>query len=227
MMKATARLDVYRNIHKGIRVMLFELVSRSGRADFTDAAEFATLRTSVRDIFELLESHAHNEDQFIMPLVRDAAPALGKEFAAAHEDQEARLPGLLAALESIDPNAADAEQKGHAFVVQLSRVAGELLTHMADEELELNPALWAKKSDAEIAAAEEQLVGSIAPEKMVRYLRWMLPAMNPGERAGFLAMLPPPVFGFVRDVAKQVLTAAEDAKLENALASRSAGVPAG
>lgn len=153
-----------------------------------------------------------------MPLVRDAAPELAKEFAAEHDDQEARLPGLLAALESIDVNAADAEQKGHAFVVQLSRVAGELLTHMADEELELNPALWAAKTEAQLHEAEQQLVGSIPPEKMVRYLRWMLPAMNPGERAGFLALLPPPVFGFVREVAKQVLTPAEDAKLEMALA---------
>jgi len=153
-----------------------------------------------------------------MPLVRDAAPELAKEFAAEHDDQEARLPGLLAALESIDVNAADAEQKGHAFVVQLSRVAGELLTHMADEELELNPALWAAKTEVQLHEAEQQLVGSIPPEKMVRYLRWMLPAMNPGERAGFLALLPPPVFGFVREVAKQVLTPAEDAKLEMALA---------
>jgi hypothetical protein len=198
--------------------MLFDLVRQSGRTDFTDAAELGALRTSVRDIFALLESHAHNEDQFIMPLVTAAAPALAKEFAAAHEDQEARLPGLLAALESIDPNRADAEQRGHAFVVRLSRVAGELLVHMADEELELNPALWAIKSDAEIGEAEQQLVGSIPPEKMTRYLRWMLPAMNPNERAGFLAMLPPPVFGFVREVAKQVLTPAEDAKLETALA---------
>lgn len=217
-MKTTERVDVYRNIHKGLRVMLFDLVQQSGRTDFTDAAELGALRTSVRDIFELLESHAHNEDQFIMPLVRDAAPELAKEFAAAHEDQEALLPGLLAALESIDPNHADAEHQGHAFVMRLSRVAGELLVHMADEELELNPALWAKKSDTEIGEAEHQLVGSIPPEKMTRYLRWMLPAMNPNERAGFLAMLPPPVFGFVREVARQVLTPAEDAKLEMALA---------
>jgi hemerythrin superfamily protein len=217
-MKTTERIDVYRNIHKGLRVMLFDLVQQSGRTDFTDAAELEALQTNVRDVFELLESHAHNEDRFIMPLVRDAAPELAKEFAAAHDDQEALLPALLRALESIDPNQADAEHQGHAFAVKLSRIAGELLVHMADEELELNPALWAKKADSEIGEAEHKLVGSIPPEKMTRYLRWMLPAMNPAERAGFLGMLPSPVFEFVREVARQVLTRAEDAKLENALA---------
>jgi hypothetical protein len=211
------RLDLYRNIHKGIRVMLFDLVQTSGRTDFTDVTEVSALRASVRDIFELLESHAHNEDAHVMPLLHASAPVLAHEFAAAHEDQEARLPGLLAALETIDPSAPDAEQKGHAFAVQLSRVAGELLTHMADEELELNTALWSAYSDEELHAAEQRLVSSIPPEKMARYLRWMLPSMNPGERATFLSMMPPPVFGFVRELAKQVLSPAEDAKLEQAL----------
>lgn len=218
-MKANERIDVYRNIHKGIRVMLFDLVRASGRTDFTDAAAVAQLQADVKDVFELLESHAHNEDLFLMPLVVDADPRLANEFAAAHQDQEARLPGLLAALEAIDASAPDAESRGHAFVVQFSRVAGELLTHMADEELVLNPALWAAKTDAQIHDAEQRLVGSIPPEKMARYLRWMLPAMNPSERASFLGVLPPPVFGFVRAMAAQVLTAAEDAALENALAA--------
>ncbi|HEX2059371.1 MAG TPA: hemerythrin domain-containing protein [Thermoanaerobaculia bacterium] len=217
-MTSNERIDVYRNIHKGIRFMLFELVNQSGRADFTDAAALASLRAKVHDVFELLASHAHNEDEFIMPLVRDAAPKLAEEFAAVHEDQEAQLPGLLALLDSIDASAPDAEAKGHAFAVQLSRVAGELLVHMADEELQLNPALWAAKGDAEIHDAEQRLVGSIPPPKMERYLRWMLPAMNPAERASFLGVLPPPVFAFVRELASKVLTPAEDAALERALA---------
>ncbi len=211
------RLDLYRNVHKGIRVMLFDLVQKSGRTDFTDLTAVAKLRADVRDIFELLESHAHNEDTYAMPLVRNANPALAREFAEAHEDQEARLPGLLAALEAIDTSSHDAERQGHAFVVQLSRVAGELLTHMADEEIEINAVLWDAYSDEELHAAEQRLVSSIPPAKMERYLRWMLPAMNPSERADFLAMLPPPVFTFVRQLAKQVLPPAEDAKLDAAL----------
>jgi hypothetical protein len=213
----TRRLDLYRNIHKGIRVMLFELIQNSGRTDFTEAAELASLRADARDIFELLESHAHTEDTHVMPLVHAVAPVLAHEFAEAHEDQEARLPGLLATLEMIDANALDAAQKGHAFVVQLSRIAGELLTHMADEELEINAALWNAYSDEELHEAEQRLVASIPPDKMGRYLRWMLPSMNATERADFLAMMPPPVFAFVRELARQVLAPADEAKLEAAL----------
>lgn len=195
------RFDLYRNIHKGIRAMLLDLVTRSGRTDFTEAEEVASLIGATQDIFELLESHAHTEDTFIMPVLREAAPSLAREFDEEHEDQEARLPGLLAALERIDPASPNAAQEGHRFTIHLSRIAGELLTHMADEELELNPALWSHSTDETLGAIEGQIVGSVPPDKMMRYLRWMIPAMNPREREEFAAVLPPPVREIVATLA--------------------------
>lgn len=195
------RFDVYRNIHKGLRAMLLDLVTKSGRTDFHDAEEVASLIGATQDIFELLEGHAHKEDQFIMPLLRKAVPQLAAEFDAQHEDQEARLPGLLAALEAIDPSSPDAARQGHRFTIQLSRIAGELLTHMADEELELNPALWSNVTDETLGAVERMIVGSVPQDQLARYLRWMVPAMNARERAEFAAALPPPVREFVATLA--------------------------
>ena len=196
-----SRFDLYRNIHKGIRVMLLDLVQKSGRTDFTDAAATASLTADAKDIFELLESHAHTEDTYIMPLLRTIAPELATAFDAEHQDQEARLPGLLAALEALDPAAPDAARQGHRFTVQLSRIAGELLTHMADEELELNPALWSKTTDETLGELEKKIVGSVPPDKLVRFLRWMVPAMNARERADFAAAVPPPVQQIIASLA--------------------------
>lgn len=211
------RLDLYRNVHKGIRVMLADLIREAGRADFTDPAELAKLKAHARDVFELLESHAHTEDRFIMPLVAAHDPALAKEFAAAHGEQEALLPSLLAGLELIDAAAPDAAERGHIFVLRFSRVAGDLLMHMADEELDINAALWKSMSDEALGEVERELVSSIPPEKMGRFLRHMLPAMNRFERVTFLGHLPPPVFAFVRALAGEVLTADENARLEQDL----------
>lgn len=187
--------------------MLFDLVRKSGSTDYTDALAVTTLRADVENIFELLESHAHNEDAHIMPLVRAAFPKLAAEYDEAHGDQEARIAGLLAALHRLDPAAPDAAALGHRITLQLSRIAGELLTHMADEELELNPVLWNAYEDAELHEAEQKIVTSIPPEKMGRYLRWMIPAMNPRERAEFAAVLPPPAREFVESLMKEVVTA--------------------
>lgn len=210
------RLDLYRNVHKGIRVLLFDLVQKAGRLDFGDEAALARYKAEVRDAFELLTGHAHNEDEYLMPLVAKHAPKLFAEFEEAHEDQEMRLPYLLVTLDHIQ--SAD---EGHRWTVQLSRIAGELLVHMADEEDRLNDVLWSAMSDAELHEVEQSLVGSIPPEKMARYLTWMLPAMNTEERATFLGSLqagaPEPVFLFVRGLASQVLSPADDAKLEKAL----------
>ena len=201
------RLDLYRNVHKGIRVMLFDLVQKSGRTDFTDRAAVAQLRSEVADIFELLESHAHTEDRHIMPLVHEHAPALAREFAEAHVDQEARLPELLAALDAIDVTSPDATRKGHAFVLHLSRIAGELMTHMADEELQLNVALWDALTDAELADVEHRLIANIPPEKLMRYLTWMVPNMNSGEQQAFMSMVPPPVAAVIASLIPQRVSA--------------------
>ena len=191
------RMDLYRNIHKGIRAMLADLLTRSGRTDFTDEASVAALLTQVRDVFELLEGHARTEDTYVMPLLRSIAPRLASDFDEAHEDQEARLPGLLAALEQHDPAAPHAAHHGHRIALQISRIAGELLTHMADEELEINPTFWSTSTDAELMDVEQRILASIPPEKMMRYLRWMVPALNTKEQEAFAAILPPPVREFV------------------------------
>ena len=215
------RFDLYRNIHKGIRAMLFDLVQKSGRVDFRDLTAVARLRAETKDIFELLEGHAHKEELFVMPLVRQHAPEVAKAFDDQHEDQEARLPGLLAALEMLDTSAPDAALRGHAFVVQLSRIAGELLTHMADEETKINAVLWAALTDDELADIEHRIVSSIPPEMLSRVARWMLPSMNTPERVAFFANVrataPPPVFQFLRGLAKQVLTPADDVALDAGL----------
>lgn len=215
------RLDLYRNVHKGIRVMMFDLVAKAGRLDFTDAEALREFRAQVRDVVELLTSHAHTEDTFVMPLVKQLSPTLHQELNEEHEDQEARLPYLVAALEQLDPKHPAAADRGHSWSVQLSRIVGELVVHMADEEEKINPILWHGLTEEKLIETEQQLVGSIPPEKMARYLTWMFPAMNHAERASFLGTIqqgaPEPVFQFIRGLASKVLTPAEDAKLEDAL----------
>jgi hypothetical protein len=215
------RLDLYRNVHKGIRVMMLDLVQKSGRLDFTNAGELAAFRADVGDVVELLTSHAHTEDTFVMPLLQRLSPALYQALHDEHEDQDARLPSLVAALEQLDPNHPNAADRGHAWAVQLSRLVGELLVHMADEEEKINPILWHGLTDEVLQQTEQQLVGSIPPEKMARYLTWMFPAMTHAERASFLGHIrmgaPEPVFQFIRQLASKVLTPAEDARLEAAL----------
>lgn len=191
------RPDLFASTHKGIRAMLLHLVQKAGTTDFTDAAVLASLTADAKDIFELLELHSKLEDEYILPLLRGDASGVAATFGEAHGDLDARLHGLLAALVQIDATAPDAAKQGHRFIVQLSRIAGELLVHMSDEELELNPALWSNTTNEALIGAQQAITRSLAPDQSIRFLRWMYPALNPRERAAFAALLPPPAREFV------------------------------
>ncbi|HKO55334.1 MAG TPA: hemerythrin domain-containing protein [Thermoanaerobaculia bacterium] len=210
----TYRPSFYRDVHKGIRALLFDLVQKSGRLDFADKAAVARYRAELKTAIDFLMGHAEHENRFIGPLLAEHAPELARRIGAIHEDQEHELPELLA---MIDRGAA------HGFVLELARISGELLVHMTEEEEVLMPTLWASMTDAEIIAVHEALVASIPPDEMAYALSWMLPSMNPAERAALLggirATAPPEVFGFVRGLAKSVLTPADDEVLERQLAA--------
>jgi hypothetical protein len=216
-----ARKSFYIEIHKGLRMLLADLVSKSGRTDYSDAAAVTRLRDELKGGIELLESHAHHESTFIVPMIEEKLPQLAVENTSAHEEQENDLLGLIAMIDRIDPRSPQAGALGHELNVELSRVAGDLMMHMAHEEQVIMPALWQHYTDEQIMATEQQLVGSIAPDKLARFLTWMIPAMNAPERAemfaGMKAGAPAEVFAFVRDLARSVLTAEEDGALEHSL----------
>jgi hypothetical protein len=217
----TVRASFYREVHKAIRSMLLDIVVKSGRLDWTDALEVTTFRRELQRVFALLSSHAHHESKFITPLLVKYAKPVAEILESAHDEQENQLDVLLATAHAIDPVRPDARVKGHAFLVRLSRVVGDMLVHMADEEDVAMAALWEALDDAAIEQVHQQLVGSIAPDKFVAFLRWMLPAMNGDERAEMLSGMrvgaPAPVYLSVRALAREVLSPADDSALEHAL----------
>jgi hypothetical protein len=66
------------------------------------------------------------------------------------------------------------------------------------EETANNAALWAAYSDVELIEIHDRLVASISPPEFMRVARWMVPALNPMERAmllgGVKAHTPPEAF---------------------------------
>lgn len=215
------RKSLYRDVHKGIRRLMFDLVSRAGRTDFNDPAAVSMLRAEARSCFELLSIHAHHENVFNAPLVTAYAPHLSHLVAPAHDEHELEIEALTLMLERLDDGHSSAATAGHELVVRLSRFFGDLFVHMADEEEQIMPALWKAMTDEEIAAVEHQIVAAIAPDRLARFLSWMLPAMNHPERVemleGMQQTASPEVFTFVLDLSRSVLTSGEMEAIERSL----------
>ncbi len=215
------RHSFYRDIHKAIRLMLGELTIAVGQTDFTERESFARLLPKVDEAFGLLAGHAHHENAFIGPLLAERRPDVARAIETAHHDQDEQLATLRSALLAIDCRGADATARGHAFVLELSRLVAELWSHMADEEEIVMPALWATCDDATLGEVHQRLVASIPPPEMIATMRFMIPAMNHAERVQFFRGLsagaPPPVVSALLDVARGTLPPAELARLEDAL----------
>jgi hypothetical protein len=184
-----ARFNLYRDVHKGLRLMLSELVERAGRTDFHSALELTRLGSEVEAAFDLLKTHARLESIYLGPLLAQHSPRLSDELEVDHEDQEVRLQELSILLGQVDPVRADALTRGHEFCVRLARTVGELLVHMSDEEERAMPALWKKLSDESLARVGASLMASVTPEVRAASLKWMLRALNRPERLALLARM--------------------------------------
>src|SRR5437660_2243638 len=64
-----SRVDLFTDIHKGLRKGLFDVAAQAGATDWTDAQSLAALATSWRPLVELLRCHTEHESHHIFRLL--------------------------------------------------------------------------------------------------------------------------------------------------------------
>lgn len=218
-------VDLYRDIHKGIRGELFAITSSAGALDPDDAFGRVALAEHVRSVVGVLESHAHHEDAFVDAPLAAVAPQLAAQVNADHEVLDAQI-GAIAGLaeESCAVQAPEARRLLHVLHLELSDFTGAYLRHQLVEERQAMPALAAALTFEEVLAIHVGIVSSIQPEEMARSLAFMLPAMNADDRAELLGGLreaaPAEAFESVLGLACSVLDPAEYAATADRLGIR-------
>lgn len=75
----TVPFDLYREIHKAIRVALFDLVAEAGRIDPSDRPTRMAHATRVRETVRFLAMHADHEDEFCEPAIAQVLPELAAD----------------------------------------------------------------------------------------------------------------------------------------------------
>ncbi|RYF36492.1 MAG: hypothetical protein EOO25_20800, partial [Comamonadaceae bacterium] len=179
----TPRFDMYTGIHKAVRAVMADTLLALGRMDADDEEELADVSQRVLQLLGMCESHLAHENAFVHRAIEARAP--GASDAIAHEHAEHRQAIAALASQVAAVQSAPARQR-HAAALALYRalslfVAGNL-QHMHAEETAHNAVLWARYTDAELVAIHDELVGSIPPEEMMGFARWLVPFMNPLER---------------------------------------------
>ena len=217
------RVDMYGGIHKALRAFMADTLLAVGRMDADDALEVGRTTEQVLALLEGCASHLAHEDAFVHTAIE--ARAAGGSAAIAHEHEEHlrqidALAARVAAVRACPQPALRAQLVGQLYA-SLSLFIAENFQHMHVEETAHNALLWARYTDAELVAIHDALVASIPPEEMMKTARWLVPFMNPQERAGLLGDIrikaPLPAFQAILDVVQPHLTTTEWAKLMRAL----------
>jgi len=219
---AAPRVDMYAGIHKALRALMADTLLAVGRMDSEDALERAQVTQRVLELLDFCRSHLRHENDFIHPALEARAPGASGKIAHEHEEHLQAIVALAdqaTALLQCEPAARPAAAL--ALYRALSLFIAHNFEHMHVEETAHNAVLWARYTDAELIEIHNALVASIPPDEMMYVLRWMVPFMNPAERAAMLGDMrdhaPAPAFAAALEVVRPHLSEREWAKLGQSL----------
>lgn len=202
-------VDLYRDIHKGIRAELFALTERAGNLDPASTGDRADLAAHVHRVAALLVSHAEHEDGHIQPALELHLPALAEQVEDDHHRIDARIAELVAQADDAATGEGDGREHAHRLYVDLAAFTASYLVHQDLEERLVMPALDERIGADATLDLHQAIVGSIPPEEMATSLAVMLPAMNVDDRTellgGMQAGAPAEVFAGIWGLAASVL----------------------
>lgn len=209
------RWDIYGPIHKGLRMATTDFMVRLGRADFASHAASAALLDALRAHLSLCAEHLAHEEAFIHPALERRRGDAAARLARQHVDHRLAFSALGALIDAV----AQADDGGRAakarelYLAYSAFVAADL-AHMHEEETVTWPLLCALFSDQELADLEMSIIASLSPETNLAFMRLMIPAMAPQERAvllgGVRASAPPEAFqAVIEGAARPTLPAQE------------------
>lgn len=182
---ATApRFDMYAAIHKALRSCMTDTLGRVGRMDVADADDLDDALARLDGLLDLCAGHLQHENDFVHAAIEARLPAGARRTADDHVEHVqaiAELRGEARALRQAD--AGVRPLLALRLYRHLALFVADNFQHMHIEETANNALLWAHYSDAELVAIHGRLLASISPQEHLIVARWMVPALNPAERA--------------------------------------------
>ncbi|MCU1504833.1 MAG: hypothetical protein JWM12_4187 [Ilumatobacteraceae bacterium] len=207
---AMVSYDIYRNIHKGIRLEMFGVTTDAGRLDPDDTAACARFATRFRGLESLLVNHAKHEDDHLDAVIAEVMGAHAAEITESHVVLEERVEQIGWIVDAaIAATGVDRRAGFHTVYLELAAFTALYLQHQDDEERVVMRALDAAFPTETLAQLDAQIVASIAPDVLGACLAVMLPGMNVLDRCELLdeirAHAPAEAFAGIWALAAQVL----------------------
>jgi hypothetical protein len=211
-------IDLYRDIHKGIRAELFGATVEAGAMDPSDRGARLALAGRVEGLVQLLHSHAEHEDGHIQPALETVLPSAADRIVADHALLDQRIGDIHEmALAVPDAPGAQARDLAQELYLELASFVSAYLEHQNLEERVVAPALAGALGPEALLGIHTAIISSIPPAEMAASLAIMIPAMNIDDRTELLGGMrmgaPAEVFAGVWGLVGSVLAPADVAAL--------------
>ena len=205
------RYNIFYQVHKGLRALLYETSLQLQHTDFTNADEAEQSIEQLQTVIELFNQHAHTEDTLVFDAITQFEPALVNTFEQEHVEDHAlgcRLNGIILSYNHA-VSSSDKNEIGKSISSAFIDFMIFNLHHMAKEEDVINKALWKYYSDAELHGITQKILGSIPSAHMQRFSVWMMRGLNNKEIINWLKEIknntPDVVFQSMLEIAQQHL----------------------
>lgn len=206
-----SRFNIFNQIHKGLRAMLYDTALTLQQTNFTDPEEAEVAMGKVRAAVNLFDAHAAHEDHFVLPAIQQYEPSLVDAFEQEHVEDHVlseKLRGLLTVYSyAIKPEVK--LETGQSITRAFIEFMIFNLEHMAKEESVLNKVLWRYYTDDEIRSINQRIVAAIPQQELAVSTAWMLRGLSNDEISGWLKAVektaPAPVFSGLFNAAEKEL----------------------
>jgi len=206
------RYNIFHQIHKGLRALLYETGIQVQHADFWNAEETDAVIERINEVVRLFDEHADKEDAHVFPAIEKYDPAIADAFEKEHVKDHLLGKQLTDAIAACQAAPIITEKAQAAWRMQraFEKFMAFNLEHMAKEEEILNRILWRHYTDEELMDITRQIIAHVPADSMYLYNRWMMRGLNNAEIAKWLKTAemnaPEPVFQSLFTTAEKELS---------------------
>ncbi|HRH67437.1 MAG TPA: hemerythrin domain-containing protein [Bacteroidia bacterium] len=218
------RPDVYRNIHKALRKVMFDFSYAAGRIDIWRDEQLQVLNRQFDAFVGILELHGAKEDNYSLPLLESKRAGSTKHNEEEHEQIQAEIEGLKQQMSAlIDSREAHRTDCYWNFYYAVNNFISTYLMHMQMEEIVMTNLFYELCSDEELQAMTAAILNSLTPADSMMILPNMIPAIEPSERLHMMSRIRmtalPSAFDALMKLCKEVLPPVDFLELKEELDS--------
>jgi hemerythrin-like domain-containing protein len=218
-----SRFDVLGPAHKGLRNGLGKLQFKAGSMNFSDLSQVSDLLSDLKSMWQILDAHANGEDKFLYPMlekINDVVFQILEEEHSGLMKVEKNIENELITIHS-ESDSTKREALGSIFVKNLNDYIAHYYIHLQTEELKAIPELWKSYEDFELMQALSKFATVTPPEVGMKFIEFMMPALNTKERIGFMMNIkkntPEVVYKNYMQATEKILSQNDFKSVQNAL----------